>query len=149
MEYIAFRRYHKKAICEALLDIPIGCKFNTIGPFIVTADNKPICVTTSFSSHQHFARNDDGKGLRRGAITWAIAFKDRTNEDNNGVRWSFKEAELIYDKYQKFLRPEHKDVMLFNDDFFHADINELEEMAKELNVIVEDKIKEDSQCMLL
>lgn len=143
MEYITIKRYHKKAICEELLDIPVGTKFNTIGEFIVTPDGRPICVTRSYSSHNHFARNDDGNGMRRGLLTYSICNKNRSSAEQNGSSWTPEEAQLIYDKYSHFLRPEHMDVMLWNNEFFHADIDELEQLTKDLNIIVVDKIEED------
>lgn len=138
MEYICYKRYNKTAICEKKVNIPPGTKFNTSGQFIVTPDNQVICAITSFSAHNHFARNDDGQGLRRGQLVWSISSSPRINKDNNGVRWSFDEQNLIREKYSHFLKQPYFDTILFNHDFYNAEISELEEMAKDLNIEIQE-----------
>jgi hypothetical protein len=44
---------------------------------------------------------------------------------------------MLTKDYQRFLKP--TDMILFNNDFFNAEISELEELAKKLNI----KAKED------
>lgn len=139
MEYITHRRYNKLAMCQKTMNIPKGTKFKVISKRIIaTDDNKAICYNTSEDAHQYFAINDDGRGLERGALTWAIAYEPRDNEDHNGFRWSDKEAEYIFTNWDKFVR-KNIPVLLFNFDFFHADVEELKQMADGLNI----KVKEE------
>lgn len=139
MEYIVHHRYRGKTACAKEVNIPYGTTFETIGNFIAM-DNAALCYTTSEVAHKYFARNDDGKGLRRGALTYEIAYsnRERYNKDGNRrQRFTDDEIELIEKKWNKFLIPDI-DVILFNHDFFNADVDELEQMAKDLNIRVKD-----------
>lgn len=139
MEYITHHRYKKIAMSGRDMNIPVGFKFQTRakGKIIATEDHKAICYTTSESAYKYFARNDDGRGLERGAITWAIAFGPRVDEET-GARWSPKELECIYTKWEKFVRKDCP-MLIFNYDFYNADMDELEEMAKDLNIKINEK----------
>lgn len=138
MEYIAHKRFRGTAACEKVLNIPYGTKLETIGKFIATPDGKAVCYITSENAHKFFSRNDDGNGLERGALTYAIAYGKRRKpkSDNNGVyRFSDKEIEMLERDWKHFLRDD-VDVILFNHDFFNADIEELRKMAKQFNIRV-------------
>lgn len=93
----------------------------TAGDFIITTEGKPICYATSEAAKMHFARNDDGQGLERGKLTWAIAYSQRVRTGPNGrqQRFTEKEIELLERKWAHFLRQD-VEVILFNEDFFAA-----------------------------
>lgn len=111
------------------LNLPYGTKLICINN-ILYYQNKPVCFTTSENAKRHFSRNDDNLGLERGALTYAIAFAKR---DRAGFRFSEKERNLITEKYRHWLKSE-VDYILFNDDFFHAEINEINVLARELKI---------------
>lgn len=135
MEYILFRRYRENDFSGKKMNIPALTIANENNNTIFI-DNNPICCITSQIAHEYFARNNDGNGLLRGQLTYAIAFSERIryNEDHTRrQRFTDQEIELIETKWEKYLIP-NLEVILFNHDFFNADIQELEEMAKDLNI---------------
>lgn len=77
MKYITHNRFKKLAACGEAVNIPYGTEMETAGDFIITTEGKPICYATSEAAKMHFARNDDGQGLERGKLTWAIAYSQR------------------------------------------------------------------------
>lgn len=130
MEYIVHRRCREVAAYGERLNLPYGTRFETIGDFIADG-NRAICATTSETAYKYFARNDDGNGLERGRLTHAIAYgKRRVGEC---FRFSEEEIEMLETKWSRFLRPD-VDVILFNHDFFNAELPDLEELAAELEV---------------
>ena len=86
---------------------------------------------------RHFARNDDGQGLERGRLTWAIAYSRRVRTGPNGrqQRFTEEEIELLERKWAHFLRQD-VEVILFNEDFFAAAVPELKELADALHIKV-------------
>lgn len=110
---------------------------------MISLNNEIICLSRSQNGIEHFARDDDGQGLRRGDLTYAIAFKERvkqyeislinpeTGEEETQFyqsRFSPEEAEILESEYSRWLRPEHS-VILFNEEFFKAPIEDLEKLA--------------------
>ena len=139
MEYICHHRFKGITAGAGEMNIPFGSKFQTIGKFIATPDAKGICYITSDAAYRHFARNDDGKGLKRGALTYAIAYakRERKHKDGHVFRLSEGEIEMLMRDYPHFLKD--TETILFNHVFFNAEINELQELAAALGI----KIKED------
>ena len=139
MEYIAHRRFKQKAACGIEMNIPALSVFKTMGGFIATEDGKAICRPTSESGQKYFAVNDDGNGLERGKLTYAIAFAKRKIKCNNGFvfRFSDQDQETLLSKWKKFLVPD-SEFILFNNDFFHADIETLKQIAKDVNIKVKE-----------
>lgn len=140
MEYITHHRFKEIGACNKPLNIPYGTTLETIcgfiATFIATDDGKAICYPTSENAHKHFARNDDGNGLERGALTYAIAYGKRkpvNTNDRQIYRFSEEEIRLLETRWKHFLRDD-VDVILFNHEFFNADISELREMAKSLKI---------------
>ena len=131
MEYIAHKRYKGKAINRKDINLPRGSMLETVGDYIIDQKGNPVCFRQSEIAHKYFARNDDGNGLERGEITFAIAYKAR-NKSLSGSRFSAADINLLLARWRKYLRP--LDVVLFNDEFFNAPINELRRMKGELNV---------------
>lgn len=131
MNYIICRRFKGKAICGNV-NFPYGTEFQTNGNFIVTKDGKLICYTTSHTAHKYFARNDDGNGLERGKLTYAIAYGTRKKSN---FRFTVKEQQMLIRDWGRFLKKD-LDVILFNHDFFNADIEELQKLADILKIKV-------------
>ena len=133
MQYICYKRFKGRTLSKDHTNIPYGTKYETAGAFLCDNDGKPMMATTSYNCHQHFSRNDDGQGLRRGKLAYAIAYAPRGDK----YRFTPKEIAMLTRDYQRFLKP--TDMILFNNDFFNAEVSELEELAKKLNI----KVKED------
>jgi hypothetical protein len=136
MDYIVHRRCRGVSATGEIINIPYRSEFRTIGRFIATADAKAICVVTSDMAHKFFARNDDGNGLLRGRLTYAIAYspRERTGADGKRQRFTDGEIQMLQDFWSKYLRQDTPGALLFNHDFFNADISDLEAMAKMLNL---------------
>lgn len=138
MEYIAHKRFKSMAACKRVLNIPYGTKLESIGRFIATPDGKAVCFTTSENAHKYFSRNDDDNGLERGALTYAIAYEKRpliNNKISQFYRFSNEEIKLLESHWKHFLRDD-VDVILFNHEFFNADIWQLRELARQLKIKV-------------
>lgn len=133
MEYVVHRRFKNRAAYGKIVDIPVGAKFESIGYWIATKDGKAICAITSENAKRHFARNDDGCGLKRGELTYAIAFGPR--REGEGFRFSDDEIEMLESRWSHFLNTE-VDTILFNDNFFKASMLELWSLASALNIKV-------------
>lgn len=131
MKYVTHHRFKELALCGERLNIPYGTELNTEGYSIVMPDGRAICYSTSENAKKHFARNDDGRGLERGALTYAIAYSRR--DAGNGFRFSEEEAEILTRDWGHFLRPD-VDVILFNEDFFAAEPEELQKLAAALKI---------------
>lgn len=135
MKYITHNRFKKLAACGETLNIPYGTELDTAGDFIITPDGKPICFATSENAKMHFARNDDGQGLERGRLTWAIAYSQRVRRGAGGQQQRFtdEEIELLEREWAHFLRQD-VDVILFNENFFAAAVPELKQLADALHI---------------
>lgn len=131
MEYIVHRRFKKLSMRAKRVNIPYGTAAYTIGDIIHITGGEPICYTTSENAKLHFARNDDGNGLERGKLTYAIAYAPRKGDGK--FRFTGAERRMLARDWGKFLRTD-TNMLLFNDDFFGADINELRTLAAALNI---------------
>ena len=99
---------------------------------VIYDNGAPLCRVHSENAAKHFCRNDDNQGLERGALTFSIAYAERKAEGYLG-RFSPEEAELLLKEYNHWLRP-HRDVLLFNDEFFSAPVEELRTLAETLGL---------------
>lgn len=131
MRYITHRRFKDKAACGDRLNLPYGTELEADGDFLFTLDGRHVCYITSETTKQYFSRNDDGLGLRRGALTWAIAYANR--DGGNGFRFSDRERELLERDWGRWLRQD-TETILFNEDFFEADPAELQQLADALHI---------------
>lgn len=127
MEYILHRRLKGITICGNL-NLPYGTICHQNGDFIY-CDKGTICAINSEQGHKYFARNDDGAGLKRGALTYLIAYKPM----GKGQRFSPAQINTLTVKYPRFLRDDC-DFILFNNRFFAAPVQELEQIAKDLRL---------------
>ena len=144
MEYIAHRRMKEIAADGNPANIPYGTKCQTYKNAIITPEGRAICYTTSENGHKYFSRNDDGKGLERGAYTYAIAYSQRERMSNDGShrqRFTDAEIEILCDKWSEYIVPDIP-VILFNHKFFEADVDVLKQIAEDVHI----KVKEVQQC---
>lgn len=133
MRYVTHHRYRGLSAFGKRLNIPYGTELETRNKFILSPTNEPICFTSSELAKMYFARNDDGNGLERGKLTYAIAYGKRATKD--GYRFTDSEREMLTEKYSHFLRSD-VETLLFNDGFFTADVGELRELADALKIKV-------------
>ena len=137
MEYIVHHRFRKAAACGERMNLPYGSKFETIGDDIATEGGKGICAVSSEDARMYFARNDDGRGLERGALTYAIAYSHREKvwPDKRVYRFSEDEIDMLKRQWKHWLRQD-VDTILFNDAFFAAEPEELQRLADALKIKV-------------
>jgi hypothetical protein len=126
MKFIVHKRFKGKAICGEV-NIPAMTEVEELPSKLIVLDGKPLCYSTSQSGHEHFCRNNDDCGLKRGKLTSEIQKKLAHRDDDYQKRW-----DKIWDDSlcQKYKRPEHVDHWLWNHDFFNADITDLKYIAK-------------------
>ncbi len=130
MEYVTIKRFKGKGI-GGEFNIPYGKTLELRPDGMLYYDDLPVCVARSFASHQHFACNYDGKGLRRGSLSHSIVeFLSPKNFDSPQDRDKAWEAVWEDDWVQKYRREEHADFWLWNNDFYHAPIEDLERIAE-------------------
>ena len=132
MKYICHKKFDKMTVCGEHMTFKKNAQLEVIGKFIAYG-KKAICATTSEDAYMFFARNDDGKGIERGKLTYAIAYAKRHPNKDNGFRFTPSEIEMLETEYGQYLRKD-TDTIIFNHDFFNADIEDLREIAKRLEV---------------
>lgn len=137
MKYITHHSFKGIALCGKQLNIPYGTELEVSGNCLLTPEGNSVCYYTSANAKRHFALNDDGHGLERGALTYAISYSERQRKCENGAyyRFSDKERAMLIRDWSHFLRPD-SDFILFNEAFFRAEIEELQKLAKALNIRV-------------
>lgn len=133
MKYVTHHRFRELALCGEQLNLPYGTELECVGETLITPEGKAVCYRRSENAKQHFARNDDGRGLERGRLTHAIAYSSRNA--GNGFRFSEEEGKTLTRDWGRFLRTD-LDFIQFNDDFFSAEPEELQRLADVLNIKV-------------
>ena len=125
MQYIVHRRFKGTAL-DGEMNLPAFTVCEEYDGLIVCND-QAICFNVSENANQYFARNDDGKGIMRGKLTQAIMKKLAKRDDKYQERW-----DKIWEdpRCKRFKRPEHEDHWLWNFDFFHAEIEDLQYIAE-------------------
>lgn len=129
MRYIVHHRLKEKLLC-GYVNLPYGTVLTRKDNYFLYYYNEKICTVTSQIAKEHISRDDDGRGLDRGRLTYAIAFK---STNNPGFKFTDKQREIIIKKYSHFIRDDC-DYIIFNDKFFDADVEDLEKMAEDLNI---------------
>ena len=137
MKYVVHHRYRGPDAGGRPVNLPYGTEFETIGNFIAAPEGRGICFTNSETAKKHFSINDDGRGLERGAITHAIAYsrRERMWSDKSIHRFSEKEAEMLKHSWAHWLR-EDADTIIFNNDFFAAQPEDLQRLTDALKIKV-------------
>ena len=142
MNYVTHHRYKELALCGERLNIPYGTELHTEGYSLVLPDGREVCYSTSENAKKHFARNDDGRGLERGALTYAIAYSNRERYSAEGRRQRFsdEEIEMLERKWGHFLRQD-LEVILFNEDFFAAEPEELQKARRRIENQSQEEVR--------
>jgi len=142
--YICTRTYHGNTEAGHRAHIRVGERLSCIAGRIAR-HNASVCIVTSYVAHQYFACDDDGRGMERGALTYAIAFEPREREHDDGYiyRFSQDELDMLCAEYPQWLKQQAP--LLFNHDFFQADVDELRKLAERLGI----KVKEETPCIKL
>lgn len=137
MKFVVHHRYRGLDAGGKPMNVRYGTEYETIGDFIATPEGRGICFTTSEVAHQYFAVNDDGRGLERGALSHAIAYGHRERKwANKSIhRFSEEEVEMLERDWGHWLRQD-VDTILFNNDFFAAQPEELRLLADALKIKV-------------
>ena len=142
-KYICYKKFEGKVIADPEGKDRIfneGEEFPLIAGLIAFPEDntmKGICKPDSYNGHRHFAINNDGRGLERARLFSLIAFSDRKRQwsPREWYRFSREEYNTIKTKWKHFTREEHKEVLIFGHNLFHASVEELEELAKYLKMI--------------
>lgn len=117
MEYIIHTDFNAKAICGEV-NLPKGTVCQERNGFIYY-NGKALCVNRSENAFKHFARNDDGNGLKRGELIQTIKSTLRDNEE----LWDRVCNDEVCVQYD---RNANGDTWLWSFDFYNADISTLE-----------------------
>ena len=131
MKYITHHRFKGIAMNGMKVNIRYGTELELKKGFIIAPDGTPICYPTSENAHLYFSRNNDGHGLERGLLTYAIAYSNRNA--GKGFRFSGQEIDMLTKYWARFLRQDCEYV-LFNQNFFDADVQELRALASALKI---------------
>ena len=137
MRYVTFRRYvDDNTLCGHRLNLSYGTPVHTIddsgSDMLLTEQNEAVCMARSQDGCTHFARDDDGRGLERGAYTYAIAHASR--QGNDGFRFTADEIGILVRDWSHWLLPGN--AICFNDDFYRGDVSDLRALARSLGITV-------------
>lgn len=121
MKYVVYDRFEGQAMCGNVNLPPMTVCEETNG--FIHDDKRVFCYYKSENAHNHFARNDDGKGMERGNLILRILDRLRSCKAMWDRVW---EDELC----QKYKRPEDPTYWLWNHDFYNAEIADLRYIAK-------------------
>lgn len=123
-EYIAHKRARFKS-ASGPVNIPFGSVLRAEGDFLYWND-LPVCAITSQNAYEYFSRNDDGKGLERGALVEAICKRLEKRDDLYQRRWNKVWADPVSQKYR---RKDQEDYWLWSFDFYNAPVEDLRHIA--------------------
>ena len=124
MEYIAHRPFQRKAL-GGEVNIRRGDTLHEQDGLLFWG-NTLVCLSTCQAAKEHFAINEDGNGLRRGDLTYEIAFRKPLSELQKSI--------LLSDTAMSKYLVDDDRVILFNDAFFHASMLELWSIARKLGI---------------
>lgn len=138
--YVCHKNYSGKTMQANQIEIEQGESLERQGD-VLFYKGEPVCIYRSLVGKQHFSANDDGCGLERGTLTWALAYEPRLcfggdKEQGPQQRFTDDEIEVLLTKWQHFLKPDI-DFILFNDSFFEQSPDILKEVAQSVGISVE------------
>lgn len=85
MEYIIYKDFIGKAICGEV-NLPKGTDCTEKGGMIYNGESE-LCLKRSENAFRYFARNNDGKGIRRGELIDSIKTILALNDEHHYERW--------------------------------------------------------------
>lgn len=130
--YIARRQAKFKGCNGQQVNIPSGSILETQDGFLLWR-GRPACAETSQNAYDFFSQNDDGLGLKRGALVDSIL--SRLEIPPNASQENKEAIQALWDKVwadpwcQKYKRVEHEDFWLWNHDFYNAPLMDLWHIA--------------------
>ena len=126
--YIVTKRFKGKAICGDL-NLPFGTKCFTSGEAIC-CDKGVICGVKSQNAYDYFTWNGDGYGENRRKLIDSIFYaldRSKQSKESYDAKWD----KVWNDKTcLKYKRDDYDDYWLWNHDFYHAEIEVLQYIAK-------------------
>lgn len=122
--YIVKKRMRLEGI-GGRVNLPYGTRLEAVDGVIIQK-GAAVCAVTSRNAHLHLARDDDGQGRERGALTLAITSTLEKRDKDHQARWDrVWEDETA----QKYRRQDHEDHFLWGHAFFEAPVEDLRHIA--------------------
>lgn len=107
------------------VNLPYGTTVEAVEDYLIH-QRRQLCTVASRKAHLYFARDDDGKGRERGALTLAITSTLEKRDKDHQARWDrVWEDETA----QKYRRQDHEDHFLWGHAFFEAPVEDLRHIA--------------------
>ena len=124
VRYIVKKRMREAGI-SGRVNIPYGTAVEAVDGLIIH-QGAAVCAVTSRNAHLYFARDDDGQGRERGALTLAITSTLEKQDKDHQARWDrVWEDETA----QWYRRQDHEDHFLWGHAFFEAPVEDLRHIA--------------------
>ena len=124
VRYIVKKRMREAGI-SGRVNLPYGTEVEAVDGLIIH-QGAAVCAVTSRNAHLYFARDDDGQGRERGALTLAITSTLEKRDKDHQARWDrVWEDETA----QKYRRKDHEDHFLWGHAFFEAPVEDLRHIA--------------------
>lgn len=122
--YIVKRRARVETITGPV-NLPYGTEVEAVEDRLIY-QGRQLCAVTSRKAHLYFARNDDGQGRERGAMTLAITKRLEKRDRDHQRRWDLVWEDPVCQKYR---HPEHEDHFLWGHTFYEAPVEDLRHIA--------------------
>lgn len=129
IRYIVKERMKADGI-RSPVNLPYGTAVEAVDGMIIH-QGAAVCTVVSRNAHIHFARDDDGQGLERGALTLAITKRLERRDKDHQARWDRVWEDSTCQKYR---HPEHEDFFLWGHKFYEAPVEDLRHIAALIGV---------------
>ena len=122
--YIVKKRMRLEGI-RGRVNLPYGTEVEAVDGMIIYK-GEAVCAVTSRNAHLYFARDDDGQGRERGALTLAITSTLEKRDKGYQDRW-----DLVWEDEtsQKYRHPDHEDHFLWGHAFYEAPVEDLQHIV--------------------
>lgn len=124
IRYIVKKRMREKGI-SGYVNLPYGTEVEAVDGLIIH-QGAAVCAVTGRNAHLYFARDDDGQGRERGALTLAITKRLEKRDKDHQARWDRVWEDPVCQKYR---HPEHEDHFIWGHAFFEAPVEDLRHIA--------------------
>lgn len=124
VRYIVKKRMREAGI-SGRVNLPYGTEVEAVDGLIIH-QGAAVCAVTSRNAHLYFARDDDGQGRERGALTLAITKRLEKQDKDHQARWDRVWEDPVCQKYR---HPEHEDHFIWGHAFFEAPVEDLRHIA--------------------
>lgn len=128
-KYIVTKRFKDRAICGDV-NLPYGTECYVIDfndNKAICCDEGVICLVTSQNAFDYFSQNDDNHGAARGKLVRNIINKLAVPMQNKNDIWDKVWNDALCQKYK---RSDYGDHWLWNYDFYHAALHDLQHIAR-------------------